>query len=204
MSEPVLVVAGLGRCGSSLTMQMLQAGGMPCVGTFPDLEVEETNHRDLDIHWLASFPGHAIKVLDPHISRLPREAKARVIWLDRDFREQAQSQAKMATAFLRQPWPRASVLRDWAGGLREERRLAMNALRGRDILCLSYERLIRRPRETAWEIVAFCSPMWLLKADAMAAAVRKDDPRCSPDLAMECALVAEAEAALPLEIPSHG
>ena len=27
MSKPAIVVAGLGRCGSSLTMQMLQAGG---------------------------------------------------------------------------------------------------------------------------------------------------------------------------------
>jgi hypothetical protein len=42
MSAPVIVVAGLGRCGTSLVMQMLAAAGLPCVGSFPDFEDDRT------------------------------------------------------------------------------------------------------------------------------------------------------------------
>jgi len=35
ITQPALLVAGLGRCGSSLTMQMLAAADIPCVGSAP-------------------------------------------------------------------------------------------------------------------------------------------------------------------------
>jgi hypothetical protein len=39
--KPYVIVAGFGRCGSSLTMTMLHAAGIPCIGTPPDFEVNQ-------------------------------------------------------------------------------------------------------------------------------------------------------------------
>lgn len=36
--KPTIFVSGLGRCGSSMTMQMLDAAGIPCIGDYPAYE----------------------------------------------------------------------------------------------------------------------------------------------------------------------
>ena len=51
-APPALLVAGLGRCGTSLMMQMLAAAGLPCVGEFPAYEVPELNHRKPPLAWV--------------------------------------------------------------------------------------------------------------------------------------------------------
>ena len=43
-----IVVAGFARCGLTLTMQLLDAAGLPCRGRYPDYEIAG------DIPW-----GHA-------------------------------------------------------------------------------------------------------------------------------------------------
>ena len=98
MNERIIsrvLVVGLGRCGSSLTMQMLAAGGMPVHGKAPTYEVEEAMVGRMDRAWLAAQRG-AIKVLEP--KRMPSlvldHPGNAIIWLDRDPDQQAKSQAK--------------------------------------------------------------------------------------------------------------
>lgn len=69
MSEPVLV-CGLGRCGSSVTMQMLQAGGYQTFGDWPDFEPEEAGSSRNIPHLLSLIDTSAVKILDPHISNV--------------------------------------------------------------------------------------------------------------------------------------
>lgn len=41
--DTLILVCGFGRCGSSLVMQMLDVGGLPVVGSFPDYERAEAS-----------------------------------------------------------------------------------------------------------------------------------------------------------------
>ncbi|HWH75147.1 MAG TPA: hypothetical protein VNV16_12895, partial [Methylibium sp.] len=91
MSGPTTIVSGLGRCGTSMLMQMLHRGGMPCLGPWPSFEVDEAR-ATLAPKFVAEHAGKAIKVLDPQRIGLP--ADVRVVWLDRDHRQQAKSHAK--------------------------------------------------------------------------------------------------------------
>lgn len=198
--RPILIVAGLGRCGSSLTMQMLDAGGAPCFGSFPDYEEQgrAPHGRALEFAWLAEcIAGHAIKVLDPHLTSLPRTYPGPAIWLDRDPAEQVRSQAKLAVATLGIAPPDRNQRRRWERTLIAERRRALAALEGREILHMRFETLIERPAVAVHEIASFAEALWIarvLDRAAMAAQVCRRDAACAPGLDLEAALISQAEA----------
>lgn len=97
--EPVYLVCGFGRCGTSLIMQMMQAGGIQCTGTYPIFEA--TLPQTIDRHWWAGQAGKAVKILDllgtPSF-QLP-DGHYRAIWMDRNPVEQARSQSKFNRVF---------------------------------------------------------------------------------------------------------
>ncbi|SFV31448.1 hypothetical protein SAMN05216456_1344 [Devosia crocina] len=183
MTPSRIIVTGLGRCGSSLTMQMLAAGGMPSVGRYPDFEVDRATPDSITEAWLKTQTG-AVKVLDPHRIRphllgLPDQ---RIIWLARDMREQAKSQAK----FLRIAAGRA-VNRQQAKGL--ERLLRSDTATCHRLLStlpipvlrLTFEHLITHPEGAASTIAAFVAPLWL-DVGAMARVVVPRSGACLPDM----------------------
>lgn len=93
--ETIVLVAGLGRCGTSLVMQMLDAGGFPVAGEFPDYEFEEQMALPFNKHiWLPIALGRAVKALDPFRWPPPLGIDARCIFLVRNHREQMASQAR--------------------------------------------------------------------------------------------------------------
>src|SRR3990167_11411680 len=101
--EPIVIVAGMGRCGTSLVMAMLEAAGgagAPALGARPPgYELialrEALHHRPRpDYAWCAAAAGGAGKVIEPHRYPVPPAAvwPCRVIWLERaDLAAQAQS-----------------------------------------------------------------------------------------------------------------
>lgn len=110
--QPILFVAGLGRCGTTLLMTMLDAGGFPVAGPRPSYEPTErwaAGRPDMD--WLRAQQGRAVKWIDPtrHFT-LPGRLPARpvIILLTRDAREQARSQIKLLS-FSVGPQPRLAV-----------------------------------------------------------------------------------------------
>jgi hypothetical protein len=154
-----IVVAGLGRCGTSLTMRMLATAGFPTVGTAPDYEVEEV--QDLlergELVKFGSFTeGRAVKILDPHRWRMPSYwGEVRVIFLKRDPVQQAKSQLKLLSqAFGAIDTSRASVralARSMALDTRPALR-AVSALGPVPPLVLDFEALITKPTTTAVRI----------------------------------------------------
>lgn len=197
---PVLFVSGLARCGTSLTMQMLSAAGIPCAGEFPDFEVDDTNHRDISPAFMAAHRGHAVKWLDPYLAPPARDIFFITLWLDRDPVEQARSQAKFVHLMMGVPHPGRHVLRRWASGLRRDRATALGfiGIFGWPKMMLDFESLLGKPRESAGRIASWLEP-WFggLDVDRMTAAVRPRGSRCEPGLAIEAALVAQrAETSL--------
>ena len=87
----MILIAGLGRCGSSLTCQMLAAGGLKVAGAHPDYEPTLLWHQSTEAQRCAILQQHqAAKWIDPH--RFPlraTQAGSIVLWLDRDEVQQA-------------------------------------------------------------------------------------------------------------------
>lgn len=179
-----VIVTGLGRCGSSLTMQMLAAGGLRALGKYPTFEVSQAMLGTLTRDWLQQQQNCAIKILDPHrladsVLNLPGQ---RVIWLDRNLEQQACSQVKFMRLVLGVPVNRKaargveSLLR--VDTARCHRLLAMLAV---PVLRLSFEHLVTHPAGAASTIAGFLSPLPLDEA-AMASAAVARLPQCLPGL----------------------
>ena len=98
----VTIVSGLPRSGTSLMMQMLQAGGMSLLtdqrrtadkhnprGYF---EYEAVKQSGADVAWLEKVGGRAVKVIPLLLRHLPADRQYRVIFMLRDLQEVIASQ----------------------------------------------------------------------------------------------------------------
>ena len=101
----VIVVSGLPRSGTSLSMQMLGAAGIPLL-VDSARAADEDNPRGYfeyspvkriarDVSWVGDACGHAVKVIAPLISELPTGYEYRVILMRRAIDEVLASQARM-------------------------------------------------------------------------------------------------------------
>lgn len=203
--SPPLVVAGLPRCGSSLVMSMLAAGGLDCVGAPPGYEDSSIVHgRPIDpqIYW--GLGGWAIKVLDPHRNRLPTPSYQRdphvVIWLDRNPIEQVKSQVKFARAaglIHRQSSndELKKMFRRARGLAVTDRHACMVALRGARMLQVRFESLVLTPRIEAERIARFVAQHLGRNLDvaAMDARVIRRNPACADSLQIELDAVRAVE-----------
>jgi hypothetical protein len=105
--EPVIVVSGLPRSGTSMAMKMLEAGGVPLVtdgqrgadidnpkGYFEDERVLHLAQAG-DKAWLRDSRGKAIKIISYLLRHLPADNNYKVVFMRRDLSEVLASQAKM-------------------------------------------------------------------------------------------------------------
>ena len=105
--EPIVVVSGLPRSGTSMAMKMLAAGGMVTVtdgqrtadednpkGYFEDERVKDLAKMD-DKSWLSDARGKAIKIISFLLRELPPNHNYRVVFMRRDIEEILASQKKM-------------------------------------------------------------------------------------------------------------
>jgi LPS sulfotransferase NodH len=164
--EPVYVVSGLPRSGTSLAMQMLHAGGIPAVtdglraqdddnprGYF---EFERVKQLRSDKAWLDDAAGKAVKVIHFLLMELPDDRPYRVVFMQRDLREVVKSQSTMLARSGRA-----------GGGLPPERLMAvyeqqlkavdawLAARQGFKVLRVPYAGLVRDPGEWVPTVAAF-------------------------------------------------
>lgn len=105
--DPIVVVSGLPRSGTSMTMKMLEAGGLSMVvdgirtadednpkGYYEDERVKDLGEMD-DKSWLANSKGKAIKIISYLLKDLPESHNYKVLFMRRDVHEVLASQAKM-------------------------------------------------------------------------------------------------------------
>lgn len=186
MNMDLLIVSGFGRCGTSLVMQMLAAGGITPTGQWPAFEDPVVIRLTPD--WIAKNKGKALKVLDPHRFRIPAGPKYRVLWLDRDHKEQAKSLMKFLGATVGIGFsPRDH--KELARAFKRDRPRALQALQSagaKDVLTLRFEDILSGPQGAAEAIAAFVEMR--LDVSAMARAVMPRGPECRPDLSMEVML----------------
>ncbi len=104
--QPIIIVTGLPRSGTSMMMAMLEAGGVPILtdgerqadmdnpkGYY---EFEQVKQLDKGNHlWLTDAEGKAVKVISALLKCLPKSYRYQIIFLHRSLAEVIASQNKM-------------------------------------------------------------------------------------------------------------
>ena len=104
-NEIITVVSGLPRSGTSMMMQMLHTGGLPCItdelreadisnpkGYF---EFEKVKGLRTDNSWLPEAKGKVIKIISHLLPYLPPELDYKIVFMERNLDEVLASQRKM-------------------------------------------------------------------------------------------------------------
>jgi hypothetical protein len=104
--QPIVIVSGLPRSGTSMMMRMLAEGGMPVVtdelrradsdnpnGYFEFETVRQMSEGNVE--WLANANGKAVKVISALLEYLPSNYSYKIIFLEREIKEILESQRKM-------------------------------------------------------------------------------------------------------------
>ncbi len=105
--DPVVVVSGLPRSGTSMMMKMLEAGGLPVMtdgertadvdnpkGYFEYERIKDLE-KETDKSYVRAGRGHALKVISFLIKDLPDDNDYKVVFMRRDLDEVLASQDKM-------------------------------------------------------------------------------------------------------------
>jgi hypothetical protein len=105
--EPVIVVSGLPRSGTSMLMSMLQAGGVPVLSDSLRVADADNPHgyfeldrvkrlaEEPDRSWVRQARGKALKVISHLLKELPPDNFYRVVFAQRDLEEIVASQNAM-------------------------------------------------------------------------------------------------------------
>ncbi len=180
MTEPLLLVSGLPRCGTSLMMQMLEAGG---IEPFTDRvrQADDDNPkgyfeweaikqigRDHRILEPALGSGKAIKVISALLPKLPKAHHYKVIYMERDINEVVRSQNKMIAARgERQDSEALAQTVDRMRAHNEEIKGWMRSARHLDFITVSHRQLIRKTAKQLPRIIEFVGEELLPKHEAM-------------------------------------
>jgi hypothetical protein len=106
VAEPIIVVSGLPRSGTSMMMKILAEGGLSVVtdelrtadadnpnGYF---ELETVKQMSAgNVTWLSNAGGKVVKVISALLEYLPSEYSYKVIFMEREIKEILASQQKM-------------------------------------------------------------------------------------------------------------
>jgi hypothetical protein len=176
----ITIVSGLPRSGTSLMMQMLQAGGMQLLtdgrraadehnprGYF---EHESVKHGHNDLSWLEPAVGKAVKVIHLLLLQLPTDRDYRVVFMVREIEEVIASQRVM----LKQQGRASATLTDakLAGVFETQLTSVLKWLAEHPnfrVLYVNHRDVIDHPVVTAGQINLFLNGNLLV--DKMAAAV---------------------------------
>ena len=179
----IVIVSGLPRSGTSLMMQMLQAGGMPLLiddhrpadADNPNgyWEYKPVKRLQQDNSWVHQAEGKAVKVVSALLQYLPPPYTYKIIFMQRPMQEVLASQAVM----LERRGAQGGKADDQTLGTvfaqhldRTERWLAMQ--KHMTVLPVHYHETITDPAATATRVAQFLDLPLAVKA--MARAV---DPR---------------------------
>jgi hypothetical protein len=180
--QPIVVVSGLPRSGTSMAMRMLDAGGMPIltdgvrgaddsnIHGYYELEAVKNLHEGGDTAWFTSARGKAVKIVSFLLTWLPETHDYRVIFMRRDLDEVVASQHAM---LARRDEPAGSADPDRTRAIYEQHLDEVARLLAKrdcfSVADVDYRQVLDHPREEAQRMNAFTGAT--LDVDAMAGAV---------------------------------
>ena len=164
MDSAIIVVSGLPRSGTSLMMQMLDAGGVEVVTDHVRAadadnprgyyEFEPVKKIKQDASWLPAARGKAFKMVSQLLYDPPPSETYRILFMERDLDEVLPSQEKMLARLGRAAAPRAEMRRAYALHL-EWLHAWLARQANMAVLRIRYDDLVARPAEQAAQAGAF-------------------------------------------------
>jgi hypothetical protein len=105
-AQPIIVVSGLPRSGTSMMMKMLVEGGLPVVTDSIRSADEDNPNGYFEFEpvkalpggqhaWLAGAAGKIVKIVSALLEHLPPQHRYKVLFMEREIREILASQQKM-------------------------------------------------------------------------------------------------------------
>jgi hypothetical protein len=167
VTAPVIVVSGLPRSGTSLMMNMLQAGGVPIVtdelrtadddnpkGYFELEQVKQLSKGD--VAWVSGAHGKAVKVISALLEHLPPTSTYKIVFMRRRLPEVLASQRKMLE---RRGEPTDTVPDAMMASLFEKHLVKieswMASQANMSVLYLPYHEVAEQPEKHVDEIIGF-------------------------------------------------
>ncbi len=164
LGSEIVIVSGLPRSGTSLMMQMLQAGGVEVVvddvraadtdnprGYF-EFETAKTIERDRS--WLPGMRGKALKIVSQLLYHLPPTERYRIIFMQRNMDEVLVSQRKMLLRRNAAVAPRGQMKEAYS--LHLERLFQwLDRQPNMRVLFVNYNELLKDPPAAATEVREF-------------------------------------------------
>lgn len=179
--QPVIVVSGLPRSGTSMMMRMLAKGGVPILSDSvrqaddnnPEGYFEFEPVKDLangvPPQWLDRARGHAVKIVSFLLTWLPETHDYRVIFMRRDLREIVASQQDMLAGREEAPRSDGGQLEGIYARHLEDVARFLAARRCFATLDVAHRAVLDRPADEARRVAEFLGRP--LDLGAMAAAV---------------------------------
>lgn len=165
--DPIVVVSGLPRSGTSMMMRMLEKGGLPLLKD--DIRSADDNNpngyyeyqpvkdlaNSIDKSWVAKSRGRGVKVISELIKELPQAYFYQIIFMHRRLAEIVASQDKMLSGIGESPESdHARVLVLFEEHLRMTRNWLMHKSNF-EVLEVSYSRVLRDPLEQSQAVASF-------------------------------------------------
>jgi predicted AlkP superfamily phosphohydrolase/phosphomutase/tetratricopeptide (TPR) repeat protein len=183
IGNPVIVVSGLPRSGTSMVMQMLAQGGLK-IHTDQQRSADQHNpmgyfeHEAVktimtDARFLENIGGQAVKVVAPLVRFLPDHQMFKVVFVKRNLTDVITSQERMKgrnDTAIRQYFPFDLALK-----LQQSEAETLKVLRDKktvDLLELNYDQILTDPVNAANTLAVFLDRR--LDLQKMAAAVKTD------------------------------
>jgi hypothetical protein len=165
--EPVVIVSGLPRSGTSMMMKMLEAGGVPIMtdairtadvdnpkGYYEYERVKELE-KETDKSYVREGRGRALKVISFLLKDLPDDNFYRVIFMRRDLDEVIASQNKMLDRRGEDSIGDGGTMAEAYRSHLASVRILVRKRPNFEMLDVRYDLAVRSPRETARAVNAF-------------------------------------------------
>lgn len=163
--EPIVIVSGLPRSGTSMMMQICEAGGLTSL-IDQDRKADEDNLKgyyelkqvkrlEKDKSWLPRARGRVVKVISALLQHLPPEYRYKVLFMQRNMDEIIASQKQM---LVHRGEPNRFSDEDLARIFRNHLKIVGQWLRDQhnfEVLHVDYNQLLENPREKIAEIKGF-------------------------------------------------
>ena len=179
--DPIVVVSGLPRSGTSMMMRMLVGGGLEAFtdeervadvdnpkGYF-EFERVKNLEKDPDRSWVKGARGQTLKVISFLLPFLPDDNRYRIIFLRRHLDEILASQTKMLDRLGTQDDAEAEMMREAFRNQIAAARIHVRKQPNMDILEINYADTVGNPTSTAQKVNAFLGG--ILDEQGMAEAV---------------------------------
>ena len=179
--EPIVIVSGLHRSGTSMMMKMLEAGGVPIMTDsvrtadidnpkgYYEYERVKDLEKETDKSYVREGRGKALKVISFLLKDLPDDNFYRIIFMRRDLGEVIASQNKMLDRRQEESIDDHEMMAEAYRNHLAAVKILVRKRANLEMLELRYDVAVKSPREAARVVNAFLGGT--LDEAAMAAAV---------------------------------